>query len=340
MSYTTKPFSCNPGALAGLSINLEGTRMKNWLRYSIFALLGMLMQPVFAAEWLPEPIQVSSHAWAWIGPYEGPNKANRGFRMNIGFVMGKDAVAVIDSGYSPEMAQAMLRQIRKRTSLPVRYVINTNSQPHRFLGNDVFREAGAEIIAAKDAAARMESEGAGMAASAISALELKTGSIPAPKAPDRMIEDAPIAIKLGGGVRLNIIPFGQTHTRGSLVVEVAPDMTVFAGDILYSGRLLAVLPDSSLTGWIAAYDKLRGIKARQIVPGHGKMAPLARFEFPTYRYLRALKSHMDKAVKEGVDIGQATTSFDDSAWKNLANFAELAGRNASLAYLESEAEGF
>ncbi|OYW36477.1 MAG: MBL fold metallo-hydrolase [Hydrogenophilales bacterium 12-61-10] len=315
--------------------------MKNWLRYSIFALLGMLMQPAFAAEWLPEPIRVSSHAWAWIGPYEGPNKANRGFRMNLGFVTGKDAVAVIDSGYSPEMAQAMLRQIRKRTPLPVRYVINTNSQPHRFLGNDVFREAGAEIIAAREAAARMESEGAGLAAAATSALELKEGSIQAPKAPDRMIEEgAPVAIELGGGVRLKIIHLGQAHTRGSLVVEVVPDMTVFAGDILYGGRLLAVLPDSSLTGWIAAYDKLRGMKAKQMVPGHGEVAPLASFEHPTYRYLAALKSHMDKAVKEGVDVGQATADFDAAAWKNLANFAELAGRNASLAYLESEAEGF
>lgn len=315
--------------------------MKNWLRYSIFALLGMLMQPAFAAEWLPEPIRVSSHAWAWIGPYEGPNKANRGFRMNLGFVTGKDAVAVIDSGYSPEMAQAMLRQIRKRTPLPVRYVINTNSQPHRFLGNDVFREAGAEIIAARETAARMESEGAGLAAAATSALELKEGSIQAPKAPDRMIEEgAPVAIELGGGVRLKIIHLGQAHTRGSLVVEVVPDMTVFAGDILYGGRLLAVLPDSSLTGWIAAYDKLRGMKAKQMVPGHGEVAPLASFEHPTYRYLAALKSHMDKAVKEGVDVGQATADFDAAAWKNLANFAELAGRNASLAYLESEAEGF
>lgn len=315
--------------------------MKNRLRYSIFALLGMLMQPAFAAEWLPEPIQVSSHAWAWIGPYEGPNNANRGFRMNLGFVTGKDAVAVIDSGYSPEMAQAMLRQIRKRTPLPVRYVINTNSQPHRFLGNDVFREAGAEIIAAKDAAARMESEGAGLAAAATRALELKEGSIQVPKAPDRMIEEgAPVAIDLGGGVRLNITHLGQAHTRGSLVVEVAPDMTVFAGDILYGGRLLAVLPDSSLTGWIAAYDKLRGMKAKQMVPGHGEVAPLASFEHPTHRYLVALKSHMDKAVKEGVDVGQATADFDAAAWKNLANFAELAGRNASLAYLESEAEGF
>lgn len=80
--------------------------------------------------------------------------------MNLGFVAGSEAVAVIDSGYTPDMARAMLQQIRALTPLPVRYVINTNSQPHRFMGNEAFRQAGARILAATEAAERMQNEGA------------------------------------------------------------------------------------------------------------------------------------------------------------------------------------
>jgi len=315
--------------------------MKNLLRYFLCVISSLIMLPALAASGLPQPTQVSTHAWAWIGPYEAPSKANRGFRMNLGFVVGKDAVAVIDSGYTPAMAEQMLAQIRRITKLPVRYVINTNSQPHRFMGNDVFKKAGAEVIAARDAAERMDNEGLQLAATVTNTLELKQGSVVAPAAPNRLIDPGPSTqLNLGGDITLTVTHFGQAHTRGSLVVEVAPDQTVFAGDILYSGRLLAVLPDSSVSGWIAAYEKLRYLNAKRFVPGHGAVAALSEFELPTYDYLTALKAHMDQAVKDGVDASTASASFDNSKWKHLANFSELAGRNASLTYLECEAAGF
>ena len=306
----------------------------------LLALCALVVVPVHAASWLPKPAKISPNTWVWVGPYDAPSQANRGYRMNLGFVVGKQSVAVVDSGYSPEMAQEMMQRIREVTPLPVRYVINTNSQPHRFMGNEVFRSAGAEIIAAKDAAARMENEGAGFSTTVERVLALKAGSVNAPRPPDRLVDGTPLVLDLGGGVKLRVTDFGRAHTRGSLVVEVEPDQTVFAGDILYSGRLLSLLPDGHATQWIAAYDALRGLKAKQFVPGHGKVAPLNAFEQPTYRYLIALKSHMGKAVKNGIDIDRATASFDAAAWKKLAMFDELGGRNASLAYLEAEADGF
>ena len=304
------------------------------------ALCALVVAPAHAAGWLPKPVKVAPNTWVWVGPYEAPSQVNRGYRMNLGFVAGKQSVAVIDSGYSPEMAQEILQRIREVTPLPVRYVINTNSQPHRFMGNEVFRSAGAEIIASRDAAARMENEGAGFSTTVERVLALKTGSVTAPRPPDRLVDGTPVVLDLGGGVKLRVTDFGRAHTRGSLVVEVEPDQTVFAGDILYSGRLLSLLPDGHATQWIAAYDALRGLKAKQFVPGHGTVAPLNAFEQPTYRYLIALKSHMEKAVKNGIDIDRATASFDATAWKKLAMFDELGGRNASLAYLEAEADGF
>jgi len=304
------------------------------------ALCTLVAIPVHAANWLPKPVKVSSNTWVWVGPYEGPSQANRGYRMNLGFVTGKQSVAVIDSGYSPEMAEEMLLRIREITPLPVRYVINTNSQPHRFMGNDVFLKAGAEIIASREAAARMENEGAGFAATVARTLGMKDGAIPVPQLPGRLIEPGQSVSLDLGGVSLRVTHFGRAHTRGSLVVEVAPDQTVFAGDILYSGRLLSLLPDSHVTEWITAYDKLRSLKAKRFVPGHGQVAPLRTFEQPTYRYLTALKSHMERAVKKGVDANTAMASFNSAPWKKLAIFDELAGRNASLAYLEAEADGF
>ena len=289
---------------------------------------------------LPAPVQVSPHVWAWVGPYEGPSKANHGFRMNLGFVVGTDAVAVIDTGYTAAMAAEMVAAIKKITPLPIRFAINTNSQPHRFMGNDVFRQHGARIIAGAEAAQRMIKDGGDMLQGIAAVLELKDKPIlPAP--PDQLIAgQGSERISLGGGVTLAITHVGRAHTAGSLIVRVLPDRTVFAGDVLYAGRLLAILPDGSVIGWIAAFERLRGIDAAVFVPGHGQPAPLAAFEPPTLAYLNALKTHMDAAFKAGHDPSKAVKSFNAAPWRELVNFNELSDRNGALAYLESEREGF
>jgi hypothetical protein len=68
--------------------------------------------------------------------------------MLVGCVVGNDRVAVIDSGHSSEMASSMVEHIRRITDRPIAYVVNTNSQPHRILGNATFRQAGTKIVAA------------------------------------------------------------------------------------------------------------------------------------------------------------------------------------------------
>lgn len=312
--------------------------MGHCLRYCLMLLSALISLPSLAGL-LPEPRKVSPHAWAWIGPYEGPARENQGFRMNLGFVVGTEAVAVIESGYSPQMAMEMLRHIRARTPLPVRHVVNTNSQPHRFLGNEVFRQAGARILAGREAGERMARDGAMMAGAAAGILGV--ASLPVPAVPDRLLGAGESAdLDLGGGVVLHVRHAGTAHTKGSLVAEARPDRIVFAGDILYGGRLLALIQDGSVKDWIGTYESLRGMNASIFVPGHGEPGPLANFDQPTLAYLKQIKHHMDRAVKDGDDIEKAKTSFDASAWKSLANFTELNGRNAYQAYQESEAEGF
>ncbi len=313
--------------------------MKYFFRYCSAAVAAFFAVAASAAI-LPPPQKISEHAWAWIGPYEGPNLANQGYRMNLGFVVGTQGVAVIDTGHTPEMAQEMLGHIRKLTPLPLRVAINTNSQPHRFMGNEVFRKAGARIVAGQEAAMRMSQDGGMFVAGVEQMFQRPVGSVKLPGPPDRLIPTGGSERIDLGGVSIDIRDYGRAHTRGSLIVAVEPDRTVFAGDILYSGRLPAVLPDSGLVGWIAAFDRLRTLDARVFVPGHGQPRPLAAFEHSTYAYLTALRRHMTQQLKEGADLGAATASFDASAWRGLANFEELAGRNASNAFVELEADAF
>lgn len=60
---------------------------------------------------------------------------------------------LIDSGTSRLGAQKLAETIRKVTKQPVRWVISTGSQDHRWLGNDYFAGQGAEVIALSRTAA-------------------------------------------------------------------------------------------------------------------------------------------------------------------------------------------
>jgi len=294
--------------------------------------------PALAADILPAPQKISEHVYAWIGPLPGPNKENQGFRMNLVFIVGKEAVAVMDTGYTEAMAKEMLTHIAKITPLPVKYAINSSSQPHRYMGNKVFLDAGATVIAHKKEVARMEKDGGQMAAGVERALELPSGAVKPPPAPNKVI-DNDLQLDLGG-LQIQVKHMGTTHTPAQLIVNVPADKVVCAGDTLYRERLLAVLPVSSVKSWLAAFDDLKQFGDSTFIPGHGKPGKLSDFQFSTRDYLALLYNHMKKMVDDGVDIQDAIKKLDQSKYSKLANFENLAGRNASWTYLEVEAASF
>lgn len=287
---------------------------------------------------LPPPLKLSEHVYAWIGPLDGPGKENQGYRMNLVFVAGSKAVAVLDTGYTEAMGKEILTHIRAITDKPVKYAINTNSQPDRFMGNPAFRHAGATIIAHKLSAERMAEQGGNFAGAIERILELPEGSIKIPQQPDRTI-DSETKLDLGG-ITITLSNLGHAHSPAQLAVNIPSDKIVYAGDSLNSERLLAVTPDSNTESWLAAFDKLKQFGNATFIPGHGQPGPLSKFEFPTRQYLSLLLKHMNKMVDEGVDVQDAIEQLDQSRFSKLANFEQLAGRNASWAYLEREAAAF
>src|SRR5258708_4807815 len=60
---------------------------------------------------------------------------------NCTVVIGDDAVLVVDSGQFPSLAERMVADIKKLTSVPVRYLINTHWHLDHVWGNAVFRDA-------------------------------------------------------------------------------------------------------------------------------------------------------------------------------------------------------
>ena len=281
------------------------------------------------------PVKVASDVYAFIGETGGRTYENYGMNANTGFIVTPEGVVVIDSGATYQAARAMHRAIRQVTRQPVRFVVNTGGQDHRWLGNGYFREQGAEIIAARPARADMEQR-AGMLIESLR-VDLKE-HLDGTEAvyPERLFDQREV-LRLGG-TEIHLLFFHGGHTPGDSVVWLPQKKLLFSGDLVYVDRLPGVLPFSNSRNWLASFTEMEKLKPIKIVPGHGKVCDLGLARRDTADYLRLLRDHMKKAFDSGADLQTAIDSLDQKAFSRLKNFESLKGGNASRVYLEIEAE--
>ena len=85
--------------------------------------------------------QVSDSVYAVVGPFGNRTPDNLGNNASFGFVVTDEGVILIDPGGSYQGAAAIHEAISGVTSQPVRVVINTGGQDHRWLGQRLFQGA-------------------------------------------------------------------------------------------------------------------------------------------------------------------------------------------------------
>lgn len=298
------------------------------------ALLAAQAQWVGAVEVRFE--QVAHHVYAHVGDLGARSVGNEGLNANLGLVVTPSGAVLIDSGATFRSARDIHAAIRRVTEQPVRWVINTGGQDHRWLGNGYFASIGADLIAHAAAVPDMRSRG-GDQLQALRSLLGAAADGTVPTLPTRLLQGPDTRLELGGTV-FEFRHRGGGHTPGDMMVWLPQSQVAFAGDIVYVDRLLAVLPVSSTRAWLDAFAVLEQWAPRRIVPGHGRVTDLATARGHTRAYLEALRAHMKRAVEQGVDVGEAARSFDATPFLRLANAAELNPGNANRCYLEVERE--
>jgi len=325
------PLVTGQGAHPGRDNRPRGRTVKRWLGALALVLPAL---PGLALEVDFRP--VADGVYAHIGD-KGPRSVdNEGLNANIGLVVTPAGAVLIDSGATFQSARQIDAAVRKVTRQPVRWVINTGGQDHRWLGNGYFRAQGAELIAHAKARADMQSRGGDQLAALRTTLgERADGTVPT--LPTRLVDGADARLELGGTV-FELQHRGGGHTPGDILVWLPEKNVLFAGDTVYVDRLLAVIPVSSTRHWLDTFAAIEQLAPQRIVPGHGAVTDVATARAQTYDYLQALRTQMKRAVDNGADIGDAVRSFDGEPFMRLLNADELMPGNANRVYLEIERE--
>jgi quinoprotein relay system zinc metallohydrolase 2 len=293
-------------------------------------------QITLAVDSSPLPVtEIAPGIFVFHGAHEEATADNLGAIANVSFVIGGQAVAVIDTGGSVAEGRRLLAAVRQQTALPVRYVIDTHFHPDHVLGNAAFTGPGTTIVGHANLPRGLDARADSYMQSLTAALgDAAAGTMivdPTLLVRDRMTLDL-------GGRALELQAWPPAHTDADLTVLDPTTGTLFAGDLVFLERIPAI--DGSLRGWLAAIDGLRHLAGIQrVVPGHGPVsAPWPASLDDEARYLGLILTETRAALAAGRSLDQAVATVGRSERGRWLLFDGYNDRNVATAYTELEWE--
>ncbi|MEX6505437.1 quinoprotein relay system zinc metallohydrolase 2 [Jiella sp. M17.18] len=286
----------------------------------------------------PDPLafsEVAPGVYVHHGHVAVQSADNGGDIANIGFVVGADAVAMIDSGGSVAEGKAALAAIRAVTDKPVRWLIDTHMHPDHIFGNQVFKAAGATIIGHRRLPAALAARAKFYKQSMRDQMGAALVDPVVVTPPDETVPDERV-IDLGDR-KLTLKAWGTAHTDNDLTVFDQKTKTLFAGDLVFLDHIPVI--DGSIKGWLAQLPALTATPAERVVPGHGPVsAPWPQALAPESEYLKTLAADVRKAIADGVPLSEAAQTAGQSESAKWKLFGDYNARNATAAYAELEWE--
>lgn len=243
--------------------------------------IGRLIRWLCLAGWLfvlANPLAASVHK---IGPGLYAYISENDSSANSTFLVTNDGIFVVDTGLNAQEGAKLLAEIRKVSSAPVRWIVNTHyHQDHRG-GNSTVGP---------------------------NALIISTGYTR-----DRVLQSDAHAYKLNmvvnqqvvmhiGDHEIRIFYPGPAHTMGDLMVYFPDEQTIATGDLFLTNSCPA-MDEGDMENWIQALNRILTFSIAHVVPGHFELATpkeLRRFR----DYLAALRDQVAPMYRDGATLQQ------------------------------------
>jgi glyoxylase-like metal-dependent hydrolase (beta-lactamase superfamily II) len=267
--------------------------------------------------------------------------ANLGRVGNSGYIVGPRGVLVVDAGTSAAQGEALLAEIARVTSQPVRALVLTHTRQEFLFGARPLQRRGVSVHMQRAAATLM----AARCETCLKTLRRVLGDAAmagteVPRA-DVLFDAADLSLDpdlIGRPVRL--LSFGLSSGPGHTAVLDEHTGTLFAGGLLDAGRIPDV-QDADLAGWRAALQRLRELAARgrlrTIVPGHGPASPPTLVD-TVARYLDALDARTRELMVGGAALSEVGDACELPEFAGWDQYDTIHRRNASVMFLRHERE--
>ncbi|TMJ84892.1 MAG: quinoprotein relay system zinc metallohydrolase 2 [Alphaproteobacteria bacterium] len=300
--------------------------------------LGALATPTVSMHApAPTPLPVTEIApgvFVHIGVTALMTRENQGAIANIGFIIGSNTVAVVDTGGSPREGRQLLAAIRARTDKPIRYVINTHAHPDHLFGNVAFATEGVSFVGHKNLPQALAARGHFY----IDAFRRIMGDDLIEEVrlvPPTLLIDGTRQLDLGQR-ELTLRAWPTAHSDSDLTVLDGQTGTLFGGDLVFLTHIPVL--DGSIRSWLKVIAELAAVAARRVVPGHGSVSNWPGALDDERRYLEKLAADVGALVARGERIKVASETAAASERARWQLFDDYNARNATAAFSEMEWE--
>ena len=224
---------------------------------------------------------------------------------NCGIVLTQEGVILIDSGHNPTDSRAILAAVKKLTSLPIRFLIDTEPHPDHTTGHFVFSPP-AVVIAHEGATESMknrerESPDRIQKLAAVSPemrAALEGYRFLAPR-----IEYHQKTILNMGERTFELMYLKGVHSEADTAIWLPKERVLFSASAAVVNQYNILRPIVTIPDILAALKMMKGLNPEFVIPGHGTPGTVKIFE-DTERYYDLLIDRVGKMEREGKSLDE------------------------------------
>ena len=263
-------------------------------------------QGLWAAMGLYQVLEVKPKVFVWVPDDVIDQECDPQFARaaTAGFILTSDAVVVVDTANNPFHARELLYEIRERTDMPIKYVINTSAAADHMLGNEVFTDQQATLIATRAARAGMQKyrEELFDRLRGDEGWRLQARMRGFHVTPATETFDGEMTFTEGGQeIRISSLLHDAASSQDA-VVYLPAAKTLFLGEY-YANRYFPRIGGRDVRRWIEVLRQVEGWDVDTYVPGHG--APGTKKDLADFRkFLEWLVAQVEMRLKKGQSAGE------------------------------------